>query len=102
VNQPKYLSTELPGPDLAEEDPQELVENAEYDLTIAKHAWSGRSLAEIDGDLAAARAAERSAVLNDGDVATAQTVRFGLMHERTKCLNYLACLNELRAAQVRL
>lgn len=81
-------------------DPQERLENAQHDLALAKRAWSGRSVEDVERDLEAARARERSAIASGvyADQVKAQLARFDLQKERTRALAVKACEAELEEA----
>lgn len=75
------------------------VEDAEYDLALAKRAWSGRSVEQIDADLEAARVAERAAIRANDGIPAAQGARFRLQKERTKALAVRVCEAALAEAK---
>lgn len=89
--------------------PQERLENAQYDLSLAKRAWSGRSVEDIERDLEAARARERAEQAKrvpleqfgeqSRAINRAVTARFDLMKERTRALAVKACEAELEEAE---
>ena len=81
-------------------DPQERYEDALCDLDLARRAWSGRSVEEIERDLEAARARERSAIASGlyADQVKAQLARFDLQRERARALAVKACEAELEEA----
>lgn len=80
---------------------EERLENAEYDLDLAKRAWSGRSVEEIERDIEAARVRERETILSRvyADQVKAQLARFDLQKERTRALAVRACEAELEEAK---
>lgn len=82
-------------------DPQERIEDAEYDLGLARRAASGRSLEEIEGDMEVVRARERGAMARGEyeKCKAAMLARFALMKEQTKALAVKACEAELEEAK---
>lgn len=81
-------------------DPQERYEDALYDLKLAKAAWSGRSVEEIEKDLGAVREKEAEAWRTSYEQGkAAQLARFDLMKEHTRALAVRACEAELEEAK---